>query len=129
MENTMSDKLKKAIKVALSIAALIAGAVTTAMTGGMFDVSPAVIAVVTAGAALFGYLGISPIVLSAPLSRLLGGVCVFLTALTGWHASVVSRLANPHPWIWHIVGVVAILVGVLSRGPLNPSPPPIQPNP
>jgi hypothetical protein len=93
------------------------------MTEGLFNVPPTLIAVITAGGALFGYFGISPLALSAAVSKVLGGIFMFLTALTAWHASVVSTAVNAHPWIWHAVGVVAILCGVLSRGPLNPSPP------
>jgi hypothetical protein len=117
----------RVVKIALSVIALLVGAVCSAMTAGMFNLPPTLIGVITAGGALFGYFGISPIVLSAAVSKILGGAFMFLTALVGWHASVVTAAQNPHPWLWHLVGVVAIIAGVLSRGPLNPSPPAAKP--
>lgn len=115
------------LKIVLSVLALLVAAVCSAMTAGLFNLAPALITVITAGGALFGYFGISPVVLSAKVSKILGGGFMFLTALMGYHASSVTAGANPHPWLWHAVGVAAILSGVLARGPLNPSPPAAKP--
>lgn len=119
----------RAIKVLLSIVALVVGAVSTAMIQGLFNVSPALIAVITAAGAMLGYFGASPLALSVTVSKALGGVFMFLTALTGYHASTVGTTLNLHPWLWHLVGGAGILAGVLSRGPNNPSPPAVPAKP
>lgn len=106
------------LKIALSVLALLVGAVATAMTAGLFNVPPSIIGVATTGGILLGYLGITPLVLSAAVSRVVSGVALFLGAVVGWHASVVTAASNPHPWLWHLVGVIAILAGVIGKSPL-----------
>lgn len=113
----------RVLKWVLSLLALIAIGVTAAMTEGAFNVSPATTTLVMAIAGLFGYFGISPFKLTAQISKALTGGWYLMTATVGWHAAHVTAVLNPHPHLWHALGAVAIVVGVLSRGPLNPSPP------
>lgn len=116
-------------KIILSFLALLVGAAATAMTAGMFNVPPTIIEVVTAGGVLLGYLGIAPFAISAAVSRVVSGVALFLAALVGWHASVVSTAVNAHPWMWHLVGVVAILAGVIGKSPISHVPPTAEDGP
>lgn len=115
--------LLKSVKVVLSVLAMIGIAVTAAMTEGAFNVSPATTTLVMAVCGLFGYFGISPFKLSAQISKALTGGWYVMTAAVGYHIAHVTAALNPHPHLWHALGAVAIVVGVLSRGPLNPSPP------
>ena len=113
----------RTLKIILSFLALLVGAAATAMTAGLFNVPPTIIEVVTAGGVMLGYLGIAPFAISAAVSRVISGIALFLGALVGWHASVVSTAVNAHPWIWHLVGVVAILAGVIGKSPIAHIPP------
>jgi hypothetical protein len=107
------------LKIALTFLALLVAAAATAMTAGLFNVPPTVIGIATTAAIALGYFGIQPLVISEFVNRAISGVALFLGAVVAWHASVVSTLANPHPWIWQLVGVVAILAGVIGKSPIN----------
>jgi hypothetical protein len=111
------------LKITLSLLALLVGAIATAMTAGLFNVPPTIIGIATAGGILLGYLGIAPFPISAATSRVVSGIALFLGAVVAWHTSVVTAAINPHPWLWHIVGVVAILAGVIGKSPLPHAPP------
>lgn len=117
----------KIAKVILSLVALAVAGVGAAMTEGLFHVGPATVTLAMAVGGLLGYFGISPFALTAQISKGMAAGWFFLTALLGYHAAQVTALLNPHPHIWHAVGAVAIVLGVLSRGPLNPSPPSLPP--
>lgn len=111
------------LKIFLSILALLVGAIATAMTAGLFNVPPGIIGLVMAGAGLISVLGIQPFALTAAVSRVLSAGAVFLSALQGWHASVVSTVFNSHPWVWVAVGAAAVIMGVLGRSPIAHDPP------
>jgi hypothetical protein len=113
------------LKIILSIIALIVAAAANAMTAGLFHVAPTIIGIVTATGIFLGYIGIAPFVLVPVTNRIVSGVALMLGALTAWHASVVTVTANPHPWIWQIIGTIAILAGVIGKSPVShtaPSP-------
>jgi hypothetical protein len=113
----------KVIKIILSVIALLVAATASAMTGGLFHVAPAVIGIVTAAGVCLGYVGIAPFQLDAVTDRIVSGVALLLGALTAWHASVVTVQFNSHPWIWQIVGTMAILAGVVGKSPIVHVPP------
>lgn len=113
------------LKIILSVVALLIGATGTAMTGGLFNVSPQVVGIVLALGGLISVLGISPFPIGATTARVFSAVAVLLGTVQAAHASSVTAAANPHPWVWAIVGVASVLIGVMGKSPIpHPVAPP-----
>lgn len=115
----------RTLKIALSVLALLVGALATAMTAGLFNVPPGAVGLVMAAAGFVSVLGIQPFPISAGIAKGLSAASVLLTSAQLWHASAVSTLphGNLHPWIWVMVGFVAVMLGVIGKGPINHTPP------
>jgi hypothetical protein len=111
------------LKIALSVLALLVGAVATAMTAGLFNVPPAIISLVLAGAGFVSVLGIQPFPLSAAVSKVLSAASVLLGTVQVWHASQVTTGTNGHPWLWVAFGAVTVVLGVLGKSPISHTPP------
>lgn len=122
------------LKIVLGFMALVLAAAQYALTGGLWNLSPSMIAGIGAAASFLFALGIQPIVLPARASQVLGALAGLLAAISGIHAANVSRSVNPHPFVWATVGALGILMGAIGRLQMPPKPsappaPPVEPGP
>lgn len=107
----------KLLAVIASIIALIIGAVQVALTGGLFDVSPGYIGLITAAATAVSILGVQPFQISEGIAKWLGAMSGILGAVIAVHAAQITRGANAHPWIWSAAGALAVLMGIIGKHP------------
>ena len=110
----------KIFKIILSVLALVVSAAAGILTSGQpVQVSPQTLSLVAALAGAFSILGISPFQLAASITPSLSAIALIMSAIVGWHASVVTAATNPHPIIWAIFAFCAAVVGVMGKSPIQ----------
>lgn len=110
----------KILKTILSVIALLLGSAAGVTAFGDWHVSPAVTELMMAGAAFLGWMGISPIQISAPISRLCGAASIALMGFVAAHAGGAVRTQGPTvPLAFKVMGLAAVILGLVARGPIK----------
>jgi len=118
------------LKIILSVAALVVSAAAAVLASGEpVQISPQTLFLVQSIAGGAGILGISPIDLPELYKRLCTFVGGVMSAGVLVHAGNVHPGANPHPWLWTSVGVMAAVIGVMGKSLIPHAPPVPQPPP
>ncbi len=117
----------KTVKIILSIIATVLGAVGLAAASGMFvaaglHVSASAVALVSAIGGALAIVGIPFYPFQSPIPEYLRGAGLVLTAVEGWHLSVVVALPAGAPvplhWFWAVFAFVTVIVGILGKSPI-----------
>lgn len=103
------------LKIILGVIALAIAAAQYALTAGMWNLHPAAIAVIGAVGSFLLALGVQAIAVPARLAQIFGAAAGLIATVVGIHAANVSRLANPHPWVWATVTAIGVLMGAVGR--------------